>query len=200
MGWLWMDKPANVKAYLDKTCTWETETAVNRVLRSALVSMSEYYAAVETTEKSTGERKVWAAAFMVKFAKGEFGYKDMDESVGPYTNRCPEKILDLLTPTEYPHAMVWRHKCREYWAAKRDRTEQEWMAGYDQSVIAAWKSGLRVKIGYSEGFIRSVGHTHQFWITKVKNGRRGWPVTERDTITATKMGKSWIPVVGVTYA
>jgi hypothetical protein len=201
MGWLWFAKPDNVKARLDQACTWDRPESKGRVLKSALVSMSEYYAAVELT-RPDGERYVFAAVFMVKFAKSdgvmEMGYKDMDESCGPCNNRCPEQILDLLTDGEHvnEYARRWREKCREYHAQRKDRTEQEWMQEYDPSIIAAWKSGLRVRIGfYNEGFIRSVPHTHQFWIVKVKNGRRGWSVTVRDKVQAVKVGKNWVDVV-----
>jgi hypothetical protein len=43
-----------------------------------------------------------------------FGYKDMDEAMGPNEARCPERILALLTeaPNEYAHE--WRNRCHEY--------------------------------------------------------------------------------------
>lgn len=42
-----------------------------------------------------------------------FGYKMMDETEGPYYNRCPKSILDLLTPTDSEFANRWRARCRE---------------------------------------------------------------------------------------
>lgn len=41
-----------------------------------------------------------------------FGYKDMDEDMGPYEAECPERILKLLTPTSHPAALRWRERCR----------------------------------------------------------------------------------------
>jgi hypothetical protein len=41
-----------------------------------------------------------------------FGYKDMDESMGPCEAACPPAILDLLTPTDRPYAVAWRERCR----------------------------------------------------------------------------------------
>jgi hypothetical protein len=43
----------------------------------------------------------------------------LDETVGPNESDCPEAILDLLTPTEYPYAQAWRTRCRENAAARR---------------------------------------------------------------------------------
>lgn len=50
----------------------------------------------------------------------DFGYKDMDETEGPYENRCPERILNLLTPTDHQYAIAWRARCRAYHAKRRE--------------------------------------------------------------------------------
>ena len=47
-----------------------------------------------------------------------FGYKDMDECMGPGVSNCPERILDLLTPTDSEYANNWRNRCRENIAKK----------------------------------------------------------------------------------
>ena len=88
-----------------------------RVLDSALVSMSTFYAAVEQVNKETGKRIVWAAVILVRFSRdphnrdNNFGWKDMDESCGPYETKCPERILKLLTPTDNEYALSWRKAC-----------------------------------------------------------------------------------------
>lgn len=123
MGWTFYPKPANVKADLDQQLTWASETGTRRVLDSAIVAASEYYAAVEYIAPD-GTRAVWAAVFMLRFnpkaADGyTFGYKDMDETVGPYCRRCPIRILDLLTETQSEYAKQWRESCRAYHAARK---------------------------------------------------------------------------------
>jgi hypothetical protein len=35
------------------------------------------------------------------------------ETEGPYADFCPERILDMLSPTDNPIAMDWRHRCRD---------------------------------------------------------------------------------------
>jgi hypothetical protein len=57
------------------------------VLRSALVGMRVYYAAVEQVRIATGAREVWAAICLVRYNPRDrqgyiFGYKDMEESMG----------------------------------------------------------------------------------------------------------------------
>lgn len=104
----------------DKMLTWTSKDkdgnviAVNKVLKSAMVG-STYYAAVEK-KKTDGTREVFAAIFLTCGRSSDgtiWGYKDMDETMGPCQYDCPASILALLTPTEYEYANEWRRKCRE---------------------------------------------------------------------------------------
>jgi hypothetical protein len=59
---------------------------------------------------------------MLQFYKKDyhnFGYKDMDESAGPYQAECPERILKLLTPTTSQYAQQWRDACWAKITAKK---------------------------------------------------------------------------------
>jgi hypothetical protein len=118
MGWTFMPMPyEGTTEWFKKHLTWTNEDGTtHRPLETAIVARSEAYAAVETV-KPDGERYVWAAAFMLKYNPKDrdgytFGYKDMDETVGPVIDRCPAKILDLLTPTDREYAIAWRERCR----------------------------------------------------------------------------------------
>ncbi len=54
--------------------------------------------------------------------RGEFGYKDMTECMGPYRWDMPKRLLDQLdqlAPNAPQSALDWRAKCREKLAAKR---------------------------------------------------------------------------------
>ncbi len=109
---------AGPQPYLDARFTHEQADATSKVLRSALVRNSVYYAAVERRRTGTDEREVWALVCLVEFnARAPdgyvFGYKDMCESMGPYESDCPKAILDLLTPTDNPYAQAWRDRCQE---------------------------------------------------------------------------------------
>ena len=84
MGWLFMNSMgrfASPKAYLEDQFTYPTETKTSRVLRSALVGMSTWYAACEQIEKITGGREVFAIVCLVDYNPRSkdghaFGYKD----------------------------------------------------------------------------------------------------------------------------
>ena len=121
------------KAECDKILEYVSETRQQRVLKSSMVG-STYYAAVETIRE--GSREVWAAVFITYGQDRSdpyynFGYKDMEESMGPYYYDCPKGILDLLTPTDNECANDWRRKCRE----KKEK----------KSSLASVKIGEKVK-------------------------------------------------------
>ena len=120
MGWTTTYKPKG-EPVLDffirqGVFTWSSDCPnTYRVLDSALVNMSTFYAAVEQVNKETRDRKVWAVVILVRHYPKDphynFGWKDMDESCGPYETNCPERILKLLTPTDNEYALGWRKAC-----------------------------------------------------------------------------------------
>jgi hypothetical protein len=127
MGWLYMTSlkgHGGPRQYLDAQFTYERSDRTSKVLRSALVGMRVYYAAVEQVLLPTGKREVLAAVCLVRYNRRDregyiFGYKDMEESMGPVESACPESILDLLTPTDAQYARQWRARCRDSATARR---------------------------------------------------------------------------------
>ena len=127
MGWLFMTSlggHATPRAYLDHQFTYERPNHRSKVLRSAMIGMRTYYAAVEHIRHETGERDVFALICLVRYNPHDregyiFGYKDMEESMGPCESDCPAAILDLLTPTTSQNALEWRQNCRARAAARR---------------------------------------------------------------------------------
>ena len=120
MGWTTTYKPKG-EPVLDffirqGVFTWSEDCPnTYRVLDSALLNMSTFYAAVEKINKATGERQVWAAVILVRYYPKDphynFGWKDMDESMFPCECSCPERILKLLTPTDRQSSNEWRAAC-----------------------------------------------------------------------------------------
>jgi hypothetical protein len=111
MGWLYMQSLGgfkNPKAYLDNQFT----CGVYKVLKSALCGMRTYYAAV----KNHKDGSIFAVVCLVRYNKRAadgyiFGYKDMDETMGPCEAECPQAILELLTATDSEYAVQWRVRC-----------------------------------------------------------------------------------------
>lgn len=112
-----------IKAICDNQLTWTDERGSRNVIKSSIVG-NTYYAAVEHVQPD-GSRKVWAA--VTRFQTGEkngfgnFCYKGMDETVGPYYYDCPLSILNLLTETEYEYAKEWREKVRLWHEKQKEK-------------------------------------------------------------------------------
>lgn len=107
MGWTYYptfgktDRLEECRHSFGKEPNWAT------IVQDALVD-DVYYAAM----KSTKTGKIWALIALTDIADGEFGYKDMDETMKPYYYDCPNALLNLLSPTDNEHANIWRAKCK----------------------------------------------------------------------------------------
>jgi hypothetical protein len=116
MGWTFGPKPHDVRDELLRKLTWDSQTHRTQCVDLAIKRRAAY-AAVETVEKSTGQREVWAAVILLRYSRAKddpypFGTKELDETCGPRECDCPERILDQLTPTNNEHAREWRLRCR----------------------------------------------------------------------------------------
>lgn len=79
------------------------------------------WVAFEFNEKSERPGEQFVCLFLVAQHGGRdpawakaWGYKDLDESMGPYRNDCPAEILDLVEqkPSQYANH-EWRAKVRQ---------------------------------------------------------------------------------------
>jgi hypothetical protein len=153
MGWLFFPKPDNVKAYLNKQC----KNGRYKLLRSAIVNRTEYYAAVEHTAED-GTRTVSAVICLLRFIPrardgATFGYKDMDEDMGPNAARCPKQILALLTPPSTEYAAKWRESCEAYHRAGmvktgtviRFKNPLTFIDGPREDHFTVWRKGGKVR-------------------------------------------------------
>ena len=125
MGWLYMPRcsmagHASPKAYLDDQFTYSRDqedgsTRGLKVLASSCPGNRVYYAAAQALANGGGG-EIFAIVCLVRWNPNDkegmiFGYKDMDETMGPNEASCPEAILKLLTPTQNEHALDWRKRC-----------------------------------------------------------------------------------------
>ena len=44
----------------------------------------------------------------------ELFVKDMDDTMGPTDAKCPDSILNLLSPTDNDIAIAWRERCKTF--------------------------------------------------------------------------------------
>ena len=109
MGWLTFPMYQPVKEWFKES--WERNENIE-VLDVAIVKYRELYAAIKN--KKTDE--VFAVIYLLTYSPKShynFGYKDMNETMGPFYHNCPERILKLLTPTDNETANRWREHVKE---------------------------------------------------------------------------------------
>lgn len=96
----------------------------------------------------------WIECNLLASDKGEWGYKDMEESCGPGVSNCPLKYLDMVPCPEGGYAKEWRERVRAYWAARK---------------ILKLRDGLKLKV--KPGW-RTRGGMAILQVELVKQGRR----------------------------
>jgi hypothetical protein len=113
MGWLYQDEPIdNPLAYLMAEYNYADDWHTMQTLDGARVG-NTVYLAVKSTDTKPGRSFVLAAVILISNTKRHgFGYKSMDERMGPCECACPDRIMRLLSPiTDLPdagYAADWR--------------------------------------------------------------------------------------------
>ena len=163
MGWLVRNNPLpsyeTTDSYLRAQVTSENDDVRHEIIDSAFVGAT-WYAALRATWKTSkadycgksyaaGTTYVVALVFLTSGGRARFGYKDMEESMGPCETECPTRILNLLTPFEQipgasldpqvNYAIGWRQKCREHAAAKSGLTRK-------RAAIAKLWAGAKIRL------------------------------------------------------
>lgn len=120
-----------------------------------------FYAAVRNRENG----EVCGLVVLQQRQRGYHNYfrKEIDETMGPAEDRCPDRILDLLSPTENEYALDWRARCRKY--NERRRTRPKVGAG----AVVRFASPLRFSDGVETDEFRLVGRST---FVRVLDGRR----------------------------
>ena len=117
MGWTfstqWPDKSAMIKHLCDEQTMY---TTIAKCVRG-----SALYAVHEAKSTASGSWKRIIAVYLLgsNTRRGEgWGYKDMDESMGPTVADCPPKYFDLVPEVPNAYALAWRMRCIENAARK----------------------------------------------------------------------------------
>jgi hypothetical protein len=120
MGWTTTYKPKGegIVEFLAHHCVnCSNEHGSWTLLKGKVIKGVAYMAIRRTLPESTGQEPyVYAGVYKVQmYPKSDynFGWKDMDESCGPFYYDCPGDILDMLTSTDNENALAWRAECRK---------------------------------------------------------------------------------------
>lgn len=118
----------NRRGNVDRKATLDHEftCSYHGIVRSTMVG-TEYYG-ILWYEREDNVRRYVGVCARTWMEDGMFWFKEMDETVGPYLDRCPQGILnelEVLNPLNDendPHfyARMWREKCRNYNAEQKN--------------------------------------------------------------------------------
>ena len=129
MGWLiYPPTPACIRDEIARLCAGEDDT---RRSHAVLISQkgTVWYAAVRVEPKegclpsgldTSGDYETdatgsytFAAVFLTSREGGGWGYKSMDETMGPNAAQAPVRLIEFLSPTRNEWAREWRQRCRD---------------------------------------------------------------------------------------
>lgn len=139
MGWTFYCDRSRVQTYADekaeitRICSFENDDEKNEPLQLSKVG-STWYVAVRKSPKpnytvqqnrfvqAADGSYTFAAVFLVRYDEGCFGYKSMDETMGPVEARAPKSLIRKLSPLQDPKdeddsrywAQRWRDRCIAY--------------------------------------------------------------------------------------
>lgn len=118
MGWTYSHKRRgqSVKEFFQESGVFKGINGHEfEILKMKTVKMRECYCAVKYRSPE-GKENVFGLVILLHYAPRDyhnFGYKEIEESMGPYQCNCPEDILDLLSETDNKNALNWREQCRK---------------------------------------------------------------------------------------
>jgi len=150
MGWTYMYKPSSQSAseFLREQFDEDGDLFRWETLDISVVKFRTAYAAIRKTVKQTGDSHVFGVVCLLDYRPHDtynFGWKEVEESMGPTESECPARILDLLTPTDEKYAIEWRKRCRE--RIERLDKERQFMASLTPGDILHHEAGLSFTSG-----------------------------------------------------
>lgn len=115
MGWTFTHRPKgqSTKQFFEGEFNYTKEDGSYGKVVDCKAHLDTAYIAYEV-KRLNEIPVVMAVVCLTKYVKHayNFGYKDMDETTGPYAYDCPKAILDKLTPTTNESALKWRESCK----------------------------------------------------------------------------------------
>lgn len=77
---------------------------------------------VRFTRRGTNDYQDYIMCYLLRYRSGEWGYKDIEESMGPYVYTCPISYLQMVPMPDHPFAKNWRRNVAAYhWRKKKEK-------------------------------------------------------------------------------
>lgn len=111
MGWLYTYGASKRDVIKERCAPWKWNAASGQTIAKCIRG-NVLWRVVEVYHRTTGhfERAIMCDLLQTDL-EGNWGYKDMDESMHPYYWSCPVKYLGMNT---VPYCPEWREGVREY--------------------------------------------------------------------------------------
>ena len=128
MGWLFKAGMSRQDLIAEQTKGWQQTLGVGTVVNLTCLAhcyrggvfRSVLWSVVERTIVKDGQQdglpQRWIICDLLRYVNGEWGYKDMEESMHPYFYSCPLKYLELVPLEQYGGHAEWRELVRQYHA------------------------------------------------------------------------------------
>ena len=119
MGWLFTQGASRRDIIEELTKEQVTDKRVFRTLRKCFRG-NTMYALHESGEP--GNLRKWVCVYLLQ-RDGHYGwgYKDIDETMGPVEKDCPVSYLDAADPATSKYAIEWREEVRQLAAVRASR-------------------------------------------------------------------------------
>ena len=156
MGWTysssWQTKKQVIDAVTSQSHWGENFHILKKSIRGNHLWVLVQYADTPETQKKQKAGLKFVCLFLLSKDAGEYGYKDIDETMGPCELDCPKSYIEEAEQTgsginEY--ARNWREKVIAYHAKKNTNSKRAFKAGdivqyYDRQYILCEKAGPRL--------------------------------------------------------
>jgi hypothetical protein len=86
-----------------------------------VIDTARYGRVIYAAVRSADSREVFGLVLLTERRGNVLYTKPVSENMGPVEDRCPARILDLLTAPSNDHARQWRARCRARLARPRPR-------------------------------------------------------------------------------
>ena len=132
MGWTFMNGQTRKELIADRTEDWE-RTRDDVVIKSTCLAYcyrgnafsGVLWSVWERTFQRDGEdfqpTERWIACDLLQYQSGAWGYKDMDESMGPYYYSCPMKYLEMVPMEQFGGNAKWREIVHSHHERRRQK-------------------------------------------------------------------------------
>lgn len=136
MGWSYPYGATRKSLIEDRTKPWERESNGCSIKSTCLAYCFRggrfsgvLWAVWERTFQRDGQQtepeQRWITCDLIRCHAGEWGYKDMSESCGPFYFSCPLKYLDLVPLERYGGNAEWRQQVHDHHSRQSAKRQQK---------------------------------------------------------------------------